>query len=653
MKAITIQGSSPTIYSTTYNKFSGVDFYSDPMMVDKNRSPYAVNLISDSADMPEKRPGWRTLLTMLNEETAKPEKINGLWQMRFYGSDVFVCHAGSSIYLMSQKENGDWGKMRLADAGADDRSTAFFMNEKLYILTGEKYLECSPKTLTDDVIGEYQIFIAKKVSPYVPTVVINRLPTGGGDFLESYNIIGDQWIEEFIGDGKSTKYQLTEAKLPIDRVVRVEVFKDGEWKLEDGYDVDEDKGIVTFTSAPADSTIPNVKITVEKASENKDKIFKSKIAAVYNDAVVFVAGAERGADYRSGYGKPNYFPEDGYDLVGTNETDIMGYCKVGEYLGIIKESNNQDSTVYLRWHEYQTDSDGNEKTIYRKKQGVVGVGAVSRYAIGMLGDEPLFLSNRGVYAVTSNAITFDRTVQNRSEFVDFKLTREPNLQNAVACEWNGYFIVAVNGHCYLLDSRQRTAKSRNSSDFVYECFYWDNVPEYREENPATVTCFLSTGDTLYFGTSDGRICKFKTDVPDLSRYNDDGRPIVAIWSTCADDDGHPQRLKTMVKKGCAVTLKPFYRSSAKIYVRTEKDAIERKAMEKAIQAGNVDIFNWEDIDFDRFTFNSNDAPQDIMIRKKIKKYKRLQFIIQNDAVDEGFGIFQITKAYMVLGLAKR
>ena len=624
LRAVTIQGSSPTIYTTTYGQFKGVDFSTDPMLVDKSRSPYAVNLISDSGGMPEKRPGWKTIWRF-----AETEKINGMWYCRFGDVGHVVIHAGDRFYRWIDGEaDPDWMG---GGSHPNEKSTAFFLMSKLYILTGSSYMQYDGSTFTE-------------VEAYVPTVVINRTPTGGGDFLESYNIIGDEWIEEFIGDGKSTEYKLTKRgeDESVDAVTKVEVWETDKWvtKTEGtDYAVDKTNGKVTFTAAPEDQTIPNVKITVSKAAKHKDKIYKGKSVAIYNDSVVFVAGSERGADYRSGFGKPGYFPEDGYDQVGTNETDIMGYCKIGEYLGIIKESNSQDSTIFLRWHEYQTDSDGNEKTIFRKKQGVVGVGAVSRHAIGMLGDEPLFLSSRGIYALTSNAVTFERTVQNRSEFLDYKLTREPNLENAVCCEWNGYFVVGVNGHCYLLDSKQRTTKSRNNSSFVYEGYYWENVP---------ATCFLAIDGKLYFGTEDGRICKFNTDYDKVSRYSDDGQPIVAVWSTVSDDDGHPQRLKTMVKKGCAVTVKPFTRSSAKIYVRTEKDAIE-----KYIREGTMDIFDWEDIDFERFTFNANDAPQDIMLKKKIKKYKRLQFIIQNDVVNEGFGVFQISKAYTVLGLAKR
>lgn len=116
----------------------------------------------------------------------------------------------------------------------------------------------------------------------------------------------------------------------------------------------------------------------------------------------------------------------------------------------------------------------------------------------------------------------------------------------------------------------------------------------------------------------------------------------------ADDDGDVTLLKTMIKKGNSVTIKPYTRSSAQIYFRTEQDPVEFFAT-----GDTLDIFDWEDIDFTRFTFNSNDAPREILFNTKVKKYKRLQIIVKNDAVNEGFGIFGITKHFVVGNFAKR
>ena len=67
----------------------------------------------------------------------------------------------------------------------------------------------------------------------------------------------------------------------------------------------------------------------------------------------------------------------------------------------------------------------------------------------------------------------------------------------------------------------------------------------------------------------------------------------------------------------------------------------------------MDILDFTDIDFERFTFNTDNSPQEIFLNRKVKNYKRLQIIVRNNEISEGFGIFQITKHYVTGNYAKR
>ena len=163
-------------------------------------------------------------------------------------------------------------------------------------------------------------------------------------------------------------------------------------------------------------------------------------------------------------------------------------------LMIIKEDNQQDSTIFQRWGNMNSDG----SVTFSIEQGIAGTGAISRHCFASLVDEPLFFSKRGIMATTNSNVLLERSVQNRSYFVDAKLINEPNLDKAIACEWNGYYVLAVNGRAYVLDGRNKTYKSQSESDYVYECYHWENIP---------AICFLSIGNELYFGTADGRVCK--------------------------------------------------------------------------------------------------------------------------------------------------
>ena len=611
--------------TTVYGKFKGVDFSVDASLVSKDRSPYAPNLIADVGGMPEKRLGWRVL-----HQIEQP--VNGIWYGEINGQKSFIAHGGTKIYKFTAL-----GFEVIKEEVNNAKSSAFFMRSsddtgKIYILTGKEFLEYDGETV-------------KNVADdgYVPTILISRNPTGGGTLYESVNLISGKRTESFLGNDTDKTYQLSANK--IDSIDKVEVLNDsGEKVATTEYTVDLTTGKVTFTSAkkPIVTGQDNVFITYTKTVEGyADRINKCTISDLYGlggSNRVFLSGNPdyKAYDWYSDIFRPNYFPDLNYSIVGTSDTAIMGYQRLGKYQMILKEDNQQDSTVFQR---YGTLNDDGSVT-FSVEQGVAGIGAVSKYCFGMLADEPLFLSRQGIQAITSNNILAERTIRNRSFFVDSYLTKESNLQNAVACEWNNFFVLCVNGVAYVLDGKNKSYKERSTAsyDYNYECYYWTNIP---------AICLLSIAGELYFGTEDGKICKFNTDIGGVLKYNDDGKPIVASWATKNDDDDAPHLYKSMTKKGCLVTIKPYARSSGTIYVCKDGNA------RQLLRNGTMDILDWDDIDFDRFTFNTNDSPQDIFFKKKVKKYKRLQIIVENDALNEGFGVLQIVKTFTIGNYAKK
>lgn len=612
--------------TTVYGTFRGVDFSQDASLVDASRSPYAPNLISDIGGMPEKRPGWRVLHSL-------ESPINGLWYGEIAGAKCFICHAGTKIYKFTAVAT------TLLQSGVNNaKSSAFFMRGKddtgkIYILTGTEFL-CYDGTSITSV----------SANAYVPTVIISRNPTGGGTVYESINLIGNKRTDSFLGDATSTVYQLSATN--ISSVDKVEVLNNNGERitLTTGYTVNTTTGKVTFSDphAPVVAGQDNVFITYSKTvSGYADRINKCTISDLYGlggSNRVFLSGNPdyKAYDWYSELFEPTYFPDLNYSVVGTSDTAIMGYQRLGKFQLILKEDNSQDSTVFQRYGTLNSDG----TVTFSIEQGIAGIGAVSKHCFALLADEPLFLSRQGVQAITSNTITAERTIRNRSFYVDNYLLKEMNLQNAVACEWNGYYILCINNHAYVLDGKAKSYKERAyiAYDYNYECYYWTNIP---------AVCLLSVAGELYFGTAEGKICKFNTDISDLTKYSDNGEAIVASWATINDDDKAPHLYKSMTKKGCLVTIKPYTRSSGKIYV------IKDGNPQELIREQPMDIIDWNDIDFDRFTFNTNDNPQDIFFKKKVKKYKRLQIIVENDALNEGFGILQIVKTFSIGNYAKK
>ncbi len=611
------------ITRTRYAAFRGADFSTDPSLVESCRSPLCTNIVADGGGMPQKRLGWRRLW-------QKDKPVYGLFAGRFDGAEKKLAHIGTALYAWDDET----APTEILTGLPERRSRAAYLAGKLWIVTGAGFYV-------------YDGTAAHRASQnaYVPTTVITRSPTGGGQSYENVNMLTPYRKNAFQTDGTATDFQL-DGDIDATGTVRAWVF--GEETT--AFTLDREKGIIKMTTAPAKPTAGSEDgLVVEfphTVAGYTDRIDKCTIITTYgigtNDRAVLSGNEDLpNVDWTSGMNDPTYFPDLLYNEVGSEATAILGYCRLGRSLGIVKEDNGQDSTIYLRTAELQ-----DSEIAQPQQQAVAGVGSIAPGSFASLLDDPLFLSRNGVMAVATNSYTSEKITQGRSFYVNNKLNDEPEREKAEAVIWNGMYMLALpNGHVYALDGRQnKTYRSAALGDYVYEGYYFENIP---------ASCWLNrragAEESLYFGTADGRICKLNTDIEDMSRYSDDGAAISAVWATKYDDDGTPAVLKTLLKRGCCVTIKPYARSSAEVYIRADRTG----GHEKKVAGKLMDILDFSDIDFERITFNTDESPQEIFLNRKVKNYKRLQIIVRNQEPNEGFGIFQITKHYVTGNYAKR
>ena len=613
--------SGVSIRTTVYKSFRGADFSTDPSLVARYRSPLCTNIIADSGGMPEKRWGWRVLQRL-------DGSIHGLFAGNFDGKVKYLAHAGTKLW--GWEEEGAAPQL-LLEGLADRKSRAVYLRGRLWIADGQRLLA-------------YDGSVARAVTEgdcYVPTVLITRMPEGGGELLEEVNLLTPRRKESFQTDGQAVSFKLSAA---IDAGSRVRV-----WVWDEETDAFTWEGdTVTLETAPAapeagrpDGLLIEYSHTVAGYA---DRINKCGIIAGFglsgDDRLVLSGNPDfPNIDWISAYNEPTYFPDRGYAVLGSEDTAILGYARVGNYQAVIKSDNGQEPTVYLR---SGTLNDG--KAVFTTQAAMSGVGAVAAGSFASLLDDPLFLSGTGVYGISVSDMSGSRVTQNRSFFLNPRLTKETGLCEAEAVVWNGLYLLALpSGHVYVLDGRQeKHYRSTAMADFIYEAYYWENVPAR-----SWLKVESSEDDWLYFGTADGRICKLNSDIQ-AGRYSDDGDAIKAVWATKYDDDGSPSYSKTLLKKGCCVTLKPMSRSSGTVYFRSDRS----DGTEMRVARDSMDIFDWADIDFARFTFNSNDGPREVFFQKKLKSYKRLQIIVRNEEKDEGFGVYQITKHFVLGNFAR-
>ena len=609
--------------TAVYDNLKGVDFSKDASLVDRSRSPYCVNMMPDESKSPVKRPGWQTRYNLDGE-------VHNIWFCVLNGKKYMLCHCGDKIYSLGEET------VVLKDNITGGKGCGF------YAINGDKggfYILTS---------GEYLVFDGQKIeavadTAYVPLVAVAKSPSGDGESYEDINLINPKRKEGFIGTESDLVYQL--GCDGIKTVDKVEI-KSSDGKMSvlaagTDYTVDLTLGKVTFVKAqPAPlKGEDNIFVTYTKETEGyKEKIEGCTFSAQYGlggENRVFLSGNPnfKERDFWSEVYNPTYFPDLNYAIVGSGQTAVMGYLKLGDNLGIVKEGNGQDTSLFLR-----EVSNNNGKALFTVKGGISGVGAISKNCFAVLGDEPLFLSDRGIYAVASSVITSEKILANRSYQIDARLTKEKNLKNAVACVWKDFYIISVNGNCYVMDSRQIVAAREGEKNSRYECYFWTNV----EANS-----FAVDGEKLWFGTKDGKVCFFKDESYNEECYSDDGKAIYAVWQTAVEDEGYIELFKTLKRKGCVVTLKPFKASSCKIYYRVDGEK------EKLIKNGTVDISTlFERVNFARISFNSADSPREIYFNYRQRRYKRIQLIFENNQLNEGFGIYKIVKTYSINSWSK-
>lgn len=622
--------SSPAGGKKFYRRFSGVDFSNDETQIEDGRSPDALNIISDEGGFPERRVGWRTL-HRFGGTVYGIFPYEGELKTAAAGETLgkFVIHTGDKILLYDADSESETILRQGVTAGV--RTQGFYFNGKLYLLTGTEYL----------------VFDGKAVTPvreqaYIPTTTYGAKPAGGGTAYEKANLLSNRRKNKFTADGTSTEFVVDSKKMDETGEIKVSV---GGADRPDGWTADRAAGKIIFTQPPekpANEGTDNVTIEFPYTSttQGPEDVEKCAIFALYglnSENRVFLAGNPDAPNKElwSGLSDPTYFPDNNFALVGSTDFPIMCFVKNQGELVIVKADNRQEGTI---WHQTaEALSDGTAS--FPIRSGLSGYGAAARYSAASLNDDPLYLSPRGVYAptMTYSYTLIQRQLLLRSKRVNTRLTKQKGLADAVAACWRGWYLLCMDGVAYVADGNQK--KSENG----YEWYFWDNMPVYS---------LCAHEQTLYFGTKDGRFCKFNDDFVDednnilMRAYNDDGAAIICRWTTKLDSMDTPMRLKTMPKRGSGVHLKAYTRSTVEICLRTEDDH------GKQIKSVYADRLDFNDISFERFTFSTvlNNA---IPFNTKKKKWKMIQVQLRSSAVNEGFGVHSIVLRYLFAGYAKR
>ncbi len=618
-----------------FDKFLGVDFTSESANVSVNRSPDAPNWIRESTGKVKKRTGYKTV-------KIYPDRINGI---HHYADDddkkYRLIHAGTKLYLDGMTENVE-DDIVLATDLADDFSKSSSLSRKLLIFDGN----CCRVVLKSLVDGEEMsplTAVTLNSLAKVPKVTIAREPTGGGEMFEPINLLssgrkdgfqstgdqGENGTDEFIP--AATKFQLSANNLD-EREIRVEVMaSDGAFeKLKEnvGFTADRINGTITFVEPigePVRMGEDNVIVTYYKTVAGySDKINRCIMSTVYGENGarnrIFAAG-KNNLDYYCELNDPTYWGDIWYTKIGPDGSEIMGYSMAESSLVTLLKSTPDNTNVILRTASY--DSDNNQ--IFTLSGTYQGKGAVSRYAIGQVKTEPIYLAKDGLYALTPSDVLGEKYSQERSFYLRNKLSAI-DLSFAYGTLWGDYYCVAVSGFIFLLDSSQiSTEHGLPFSTRQYEAFYWTGI------NARLL--FEDMGE-LYFGTEFGEIKVFRDDGQDVSNYNDDGSAYSCYWKT-PNIFGSDFSFKKKFKKISALIG---------TYQKTQVSIMAEYDGRIETLVGNIDIpsmFSFINLKFSALSFITLNYPQSVSETVSIRpRGKQIQIIFENSNINEAFALYE-------------
>lgn len=574
--------------------FRGMNLSVTPTQIDQSQSPEMVNFNIDERGALNKRTGYERLF----QTSLGDGEINGLYEYKKTdGTSFFLIAHGTKLY--TQKDNDQ--PVKVYD-GLENTAVNFFtMNDKCYILDSLHYL------VTDGIS-------IKEVEPYVPLLSMSNEPTGGGTKHEDINLLGAAFKESFSTLGTTTEFQLSLTDLDSTPIF-AEVGTDKKSETTD-FTVDRKTGKVTFKTAPPKGT-NNVTITAFKTHKDfPERIKKCRFHVLFggsNDTRVFVAGNMDMPDYvwKSELFDPSYFPENGfYKFADT----VVGFSKQYDYLVVERSGGKHQVTFSL---------DGDGYSTFPSKPINDQVGTIARGSIQLIDNNPVSLSERGVYMLTSSAVRDERNVTHISGRIDTKLLDELGLEKAISIDYEKKYWLALNGNVYVLDYGQRSEISPYGEWYIY-----DNIH---------ASCFYELDGDLLFGSSkDGIVYRFKK-ATELYPYNDDGQPIRAKWISKVLSFGADERRKIVEK--VFFSIKPYTHTSADLYYVSDKKS------KKFIKTTRKDLFHYSYIDYGKFTYATRDFPQEAANKIKAKKIVYFQLLIENNEMDEPLGIASLAIKY--------
>ena len=528
----------------------------------------------------KKRPGMKALHDFGGE-------INGAWHGYVGGAEYTVVSAGGKLYTV------DVAERTVSEIGtAADAHTEFFgFSEKLYILDGTQYQAWAG--------GESS---AAPVAGYVPVVLTNTAPTGGGTELQAVNKLTPKRRVWFSPDGTATDFVLPEKAIAA--VTSVKNRATGDTITE--FTADTASGKVTFSSAPAAGT-NTIEITYVSAGDGAE-VKKMRFAEIYNGATdnrvfLYGDGSNRalysGLDY-DGNPTAEYFPDLNVLDIGDENTPITQLIRHYSRLIAFKT----DSAYSVQYGQI-TLSDGRETAAFYWSPINRAIGNCAPGQVRLVDNNPLTLFNNSVYRwVNSGGYSSNLTVDER------QAKRVSDRVWKTLCGMD-----LERAYCFDDNERKEWYCVCGENAAVYN--YGLNVWYVYESFPVR---YMVEFDGRLFGARGSKL----VEIADEFR-NDCGDPISARWASGNMAFGADYRRKYSAMLW--VGISPVAGGELGVTIETDRKA----DFSKKIVSKNMATFT--KANFGNWSFSTSRRPEMERMKLKAKKFTYYKLIFTNDSAN--------------------
>ena len=311
-----------------------------------------------------------------------------------------------------------------------------------------------------------------------------------------------------------------------------------------------------------------------------------------SDNVLFLGGSPKtpGIDAFSAADDFTCFYETSVESLGSNAAPVTGYCRLTDGRMAVLKNETEGINVYFRNHAvvsvgasgsgepYQIDA-------FPSCGGAAVEGCVSAQSVGTVGNEPIFLTDAGLYTVKSvsdTLVNLNQTVH-RSKPVDAFL--KAAVGEPISICWEGYYLLCFGREALITDGKR---ESNGSLRFL----------KWRFSHP--ITALGKHGNTLWLGDAQGGV--YRMDESD----SDAGEPFRAFWKAALPEDSAGRR---MLLKKLWVSVSPDYQG------RAEAVLIHRRCpdLPLALDLRRTDFADW---DFGAVCFDGTDQPRWVSVLER-------------------------------------